>query len=55
MRTPLLTTTLLAALLSSATFAETPQSESWTAPNGARAQVSAATSISKNAWRASIR
>ncbi|MFC4311440.1 serine hydrolase domain-containing protein [Steroidobacter flavus] len=47
MRTPLLMTTLLAALLGSATFAETPQSESWTAPNGARAQVSAATSVSK--------
>lgn len=47
MRTQLLTTTLLAALLSSAAFAETLQSESWTAPNGARAQVSAATSVSK--------
>lgn len=47
MRTPLLTTTLLATLLASATFAGTPQSESWTAPNGARAQVSAATAVSK--------
>jgi CubicO group peptidase (beta-lactamase class C family) len=47
MRTPLITTTLLAALLSSATFAETPQTESWNAINGAHAQLSAATSISK--------
>jgi CubicO group peptidase (beta-lactamase class C family) len=46
MRTPLLTTTLLAALLATTALAETPQSESWTAPNGARAQVSAATSVS---------
>lgn len=47
MRTQLITTTLLAALLSSATFAETPQTESWNALNGAHAQLSAATSISK--------
>lgn len=48
MRMHLLKTTLLAALLGSATtFAGTPQSESWTAPNGARAQVSAATAVSK--------
>ncbi|WP_157994303.1 serine hydrolase domain-containing protein [Peristeroidobacter agariperforans] len=47
MRTRLITTTLLAALLSSATFAGTPQTESWNALNGARSQVSAATSISK--------
>jgi CubicO group peptidase (beta-lactamase class C family) len=47
MRTSLITTTLLAALLSSATFAETPQTESWNAINGAHAQLSAATSISK--------
>lgn len=47
MRTPLITTTLLAALLGSASFAETPQTESWNALNGARTQLSAATSISK--------
>lgn len=47
MRTQLLTTTLLAALLGNASFAETPQTESWTALNGAQAQVGAATSISK--------
>lgn len=47
MRTPLITTTLLAALLGSASFAETPQTESWNALNGAHAQLSAATSISK--------
>ena len=47
MRTPFLTTTLLTALLSSATLADTPQTESWTAPNGARAQITAATSVSK--------
>lgn len=47
MRTRLITTTLLAALLGNATFAETPQTESWNALNGARTQVSAATSISK--------
>jgi CubicO group peptidase (beta-lactamase class C family) len=47
MRTSLLTTTLLTALLGGAAFAGKPQSESWTAPNGARAQIVAATSISK--------
>jgi len=47
MRTPLIATTLLAAVFSSALFAETPQTESWNALNGARTQVSAATSISK--------
>ncbi|GFE81727.1 serine hydrolase [Steroidobacter agaridevorans] len=47
MRTRLITTTLLAALLGSASFAETPQTESWNALNGARSQVSAATSVSK--------
>lgn len=46
MRTPLLTT-LLAALLSTTAHADTPQTESWTAPNGARAQVTAATTVSK--------
>jgi CubicO group peptidase (beta-lactamase class C family) len=47
MRTRLITTTLLAALLGSATFADTPQTESWNAPNGAHAQLGAATSVSK--------
>lgn len=47
MRTRLITTTLLAALLGSASFAETPQTESWNALNGAGAQVSAATAVSK--------
>ena len=47
MRTQLLTTTLLAALLGNASFAETPQTESWTALNGAQTQVGAATRISK--------
>ena len=47
MRTPLIATTLLATVFSSALFAETPQTESWNALNGARTQVSAATSISK--------
>ncbi len=46
MRTPLLTTTLL-ALLAHAAFAETPPSESWAAANGARAQVTAAVTVSK--------
>jgi len=47
MRTQLITTTLLAALFSSAPFAETPQTQSWNALNGARTQLSAATSLSK--------
>lgn len=47
MRTHLLTTTLLAALASNAACADTPQSESWTAANGARAQIVAASSVSK--------
>nr|WP_298719616.1 serine hydrolase domain-containing protein [uncultured Steroidobacter sp.] len=51
MRTQLLRTTLLAALalplFGSASLAETPQPESWTALNGAQAQVGAATSLSK--------
>ncbi len=52
MRTPsrttsMLTTTLLTALFGSAAFADTPLSEGWTAAKGAGAQISAATSISK--------
>ncbi|MBM0107222.1 beta-lactamase family protein [Steroidobacter sp. S1-65] len=52
MRTPPLTTRLLSAtllaLLSTASLADRPQQpESWTASNGAGAQISAATSISK--------
>jgi CubicO group peptidase (beta-lactamase class C family) len=47
MRTHLLTTALLTALLSTASHAETSQTESWTAPNGARAQVAAANTVSK--------
>lgn len=47
MRSLLLTTTLLTALFSGGALADTPESESWTAPNGARAQLSAATTVSK--------
>lgn len=47
MRTQLFKATLLAALLSTAAHAETPQTESWTAPNGARSQIVAATTVSK--------
>lgn len=47
MRTRLLSTTLLSALLSTASYADTPQTESWTAPNGARAQIAAASTASK--------
>ena len=52
MRTPpstttLLATTLLAALFSNAAGADAPQPNSWTAANGAGAQISAATGISK--------
>lgn len=46
-RTPWLKATLLAALLSTACYADTPQTESWTALNGARTQVTAATAVSK--------
>lgn len=47
MRTHSLRALLLAALLSTASHADTPQIENWTAFHGARAQIVAATAVSK--------
>lgn len=42
-----LLTTLLATVLSTVSYADTPQPQSWTAANGAGAQIGAATTVSK--------